>query len=161
MFDLPTLGAGTRIISATVRWPYSSGIPNPGGLMGFETVGLFALTTPVATLVAGGTGLTGIYDDLGDGLLLGQGDVFPFRSGDHFAAFNADGLAALGATSGTFAFGGALLTLNPAVSAEYVFGGTGGVRFTPQLILETQDVPAPAALALFGLGILGLAGRRR
>src|SRR5581483_9123257 len=40
-----------------------------------ETFTLYDVTTPTATLVAGGTGLVPVFDDLGSGTVLGQRQV--------------------------------------------------------------------------------------
>ncbi|MFM6270759.1 MAG: hypothetical protein ACKPFA_30310, partial [Dolichospermum sp.] len=130
---LPTLTA--PIISAQLRvntYDYDS--PQIS-----ETYELRDVTTAVPTLTAGGSGLTAIYADLGDGAIYGSrtytnADDNQFRTID----LNAAAISALTAKSGqAFALGGLLTTLDTIDNSEYVFGFSGGFVGDVQLILNT------------------------
>jgi hypothetical protein len=129
---------------------------------GFVPVGgvysIFDVTTSTATLRAGGSGLTGIYDDLGSGVLYGS---TPVQSSDVTGrafvdvVLNAQAIAAINASNGLFALGGSF------DSTMFAFGGTNTDE-RRQLILETTEVPEPSSVALCALGVgLVAAGRRR
>jgi hypothetical protein len=117
---------------------------------------LFDVSTPISTLMAGGSGLTGIYNDLGSGSTFGS--IGLLNTQDHQLVditFNANGLAALNASSGLFAVGGTY------TSARYhAFGGSNEFM-TRQLIIETANVPEPFTIALLALGLFGIAAVRR
>ncbi|MFM6728949.1 MAG: Calx-beta domain-containing protein, partial [Dolichospermum sp.] len=133
-FNLPTLTA--PIISAQLKvktWEYTSNDAT-------ETYQLQEVTTPVPTLTAGGSGLTAIYADLGDGAIYGSRD---YSNGDDNGTstiiLNAAAISALTAKSGqAFAFGGLLTTLDTLSNQEYVFGFSNSVvPADVQLILNT------------------------
>ncbi|MDB9484832.1 S8 family serine peptidase, partial [Dolichospermum circinale CS-537/05] len=133
-FNLPTLTA--PIISAKLKvktWEYTSQDKT-------ETYQLQEVTTPVATLTAGGSGKTAIYADLGDGAIYGSQD---YTNGDDNSTrtidLNAAAISALTAKSGqAFAFGGLLTTLDTLSNEEYVFGFSNSVvPADVQLILDT------------------------
>ncbi|MCZ8195826.1 MAG: S8 family serine peptidase, partial [Aquidulcibacter sp.] len=133
-FNLPTLTA--PIVSAQLRvntWEYTSNDAT-------ETYQLQEVTTAVPTLTAGGSGLTAIYADLGDGAIYGSrtytnADDYQIRTID----LNAAAISALTAKSGqAFAFGGLLTTLDTLSNEEYVFGFSNSVvPADVQLILNT------------------------
>ncbi|MFM6247932.1 MAG: Calx-beta domain-containing protein, partial [Dolichospermum sp.] len=133
-FNLPTLTA--PIISAQLKvknWEYTSNDAT-------ETYQLQEVTTPVPTLTAGGSGLTAIYADLGDGAIYGSRD---YSNGDDNGTstiiLNAAAISALTAKSGqAFALGGLLTTLDTIDNIEYVFGFSNSVvPADVQLILNT------------------------
>ena len=129
---------------------------------GFVPVGgvysIFDVTTSITTLLAGGTGLTGIYDDLGCGVFYGSTTVESSDvTGRAFVdvVLNAQAIAAINASNGLFALGGNF------DSTMFAFGGTNTDE-RRQLILETNDVPEPSSVALCALGVgLVAAARRR
>jgi hypothetical protein len=129
---------------------------------GFVPVGgvysIFDVTTSITTLLAGGTGLTGIYDDLGSGVFYGSTTVESSDvTGRAFVdvVLNAQAIAAINASNGLFALGGNF------DSTMFAFGGTNTDE-RRQLILETNDVPEPSSVALCALGVgLVAAARRR
>jgi Ca2+-binding RTX toxin-like protein len=102
-----------------------------------ETYTLFDVSTPVATLQAGGSGLLSVYDDLGTGTALGSLEV----SRDNVTAvvsvvLNAAGVAALNAAAGgQFAIGGAVTTPDGPLT-QSVFGFSGNVNDVRQLVLS-------------------------
>jgi hypothetical protein len=129
---------------------------------GFVPVGgvysIFDVTTPITTLRTGGDGLTGIYDDLGPGVLYGSATV---ESSDVVGrafvdvVLNAQAIAAINAGNGLFALGGNF------DSTMFAFGSTNTDE-RRQLILQTNDVPEPSSVALSALGVgLVAAARRR
>ncbi len=143
-FNLPTLTA--PIVSAQLRvntWEYTSNDAT-------ETYQLQEVTTAVPTLTAGGSGLTAIYADLGDGAIYGSrtytnADDYQIRTID----LNAAAISALTAKSGqAFAFGGLLTTLDTLSNAEYVFGSSNSVvPADVQLILNTGTPPVVTVVA--------------
>ena len=132
---------------------------------GTDTYTLFDVTTPIASLIAGGTGLVGTFNDLGSGTTYGNrtytySDEFNVRD----TALQAAGLNALqAAVGGQFALGGALT--GPFYRGfgqhQNLFGSWGGVG--PQLVLDVEPVPVPepATLTLVGLGLAAAVVRRR
>jgi hypothetical protein len=132
---------------------------------GTDTYTLFDVTTPIASLIAGGTGLVGTFNDLGSGTTYGNrtytySDEFNVRD----TALQAAGLNALqAAVGGQFALGGALTGPFSRGFGQHqnVFGSWGGVG--PQLVLDVEPVPVPepATLTLVGLGLAAAVVRRR
>jgi hypothetical protein len=111
----------------------------------FETVALQDVTTPIPTLIAGGSGLTGIYGDLADGVNYGYQDFFPTNSfGSLSIPLNAAFIsAATAARGGQIALGGNLTSAdNPSLS-EYVFGSSGASSYDAQLVLTFGATNAP------------------
>ncbi|MFM6550430.1 MAG: beta strand repeat-containing protein, partial [Microcystis panniformis] len=142
-FNLPTLTA--PIISAQLKvntYEFSSEDA-------IETYELRDVTTAVPTLTAGGSGLTAIYTDLGDGAIYGSrnyenGDDYQFRTID----LNAAAISALTAKSGqAFALGGLLTTLDTLSNEEYVFGFSNGNVGDVQLILNTGTATKSISIA--------------
>jgi hypothetical protein len=142
-FNLPTLTA--PIISAQLKvntYDYNSPQPN-------ETYQLRDVTTAVPTLTAGGSGLTGIYADLGDGAIYGSQ---PYSNADdnliRTIDLNAAAISTLTAKSGqAFALGGLLTTLDTLSNEEYVFGFSGGLVGDVQLILNTGTATKSISIA--------------
>jgi hypothetical protein len=102
----------------------------------------YDVTTPIADLVnKAGNPSVAIFNDLGSGIAYSAGTAIDASDSDMAMSFALNGAAVAainGALGGTFAIGGTV---------------TGTVT----------EVPAPTALALFGLGLVGLgvASRRR
>lgn len=143
-----------------------------------ETIGLYDVLTPTATLTdthasgepAPNDLAPGIFDDLGQGTLYGSGTLAQPSGTIATPAFsvvlNPAALADLNAALGAdIALGAALMTWSGAAS-EYIWGG----RALPAASLDltfaettSAAVPLPGALPLaaMGLGALALAARRR
>jgi hypothetical protein len=132
---------------------------------GTDTYTLFDVTTPIASLTAGGTGLVDTFNDLGSGTTYGNRtytftDEFQVRD----VALLAAGVNALqAAVGGQFALGGALTPPLYVDNLQHqnLFGSWGGVG--PQLVLDVEPVPVPepATLTLVGLGLAAAVARRR
>jgi hypothetical protein len=128
-----------------------------------ETLAIFDVTTPVATLTAGGTGLVGIFNDLGSGTQFGTIVVSAADNGQTVSiVFNAAGIAAINAALGsTIAFGGALTTLGAGTADEYVFGfSTASFAGGDVRRLDLTVVPEPGLAALPAVGLAGALRRR-
>jgi len=145
VFDLSSISG--VIVSATLRLPNFQSL-SPDAT---ETFAIFDVSTALATLTAGGSGLTGIFADLGTGTTYGSGPTpggVTLGTTQDFG-LNAAGLAALNvALGGQVALGGALTTLSGQVLAnEYAFGFSQDS--IPQLLLETTEaVPEPGNMLI-------------
>lgn len=110
VFEIPN---GQTFTSATLLLFNTGGFPCPSGYFSpnpTELYELYDVTTPVATLIpATGTGLVGIYEDLGSGTLFGSQTVSAADNGAIVSiSLNADAIAAINSAAGSqFAIGGA------------------------------------------------------
>ncbi|MFC7048554.1 PEP-CTERM sorting domain-containing protein [Emcibacter nanhaiensis] len=163
-FDLSSV-SGT-VTSATITF-YANGSYYSADSS--ETLQLNSFEGDIAALVAGGSGLTGIFDDLGDGDVYGSYEyaASQFSNMVEFTvSLTLDAIADINAAiGGNFAIGGMLTTLSDRTDEESIFSSSG---ITPAAYLtlvtgEVVETPAPAALGLLGLGLagFGLARRRR
>jgi uncharacterized delta-60 repeat protein len=138
VFNLATINDG--IVSAQLR------LLNPSG--GYlspdstETFAVFDVSTPISQLVAGGTGLTAVFNDLGTGTQFGSRTVSAADNDQTVAVdLNAAAIAALNeARGGQVALGGALTTLS-GTALQYLFGFTSS-GYARELFL-TYGAPAP------------------
>jgi hypothetical protein len=122
VFDRSTI-EGT-ILSAT----FSAFNPTSGfsSLDASETYSLFDVTTPIAALRAGGSGQFATFADLGTGTVFGSRSISNANQGQSVdVTLNASALAALNATSGHYAIGGALTSID-GIDPQYLFGFTNG-----------------------------------
>lgn len=128
-----------------------------------EILAIVDISTPIAQLTAGGTGLTAIFDDLGTGTTYGTAAATSADDNQTIGiTLNSFAIQDLNNASGLFGFGGYLTTLQPSL-VQFLFGGSSGTSLR-QLRLEIQDpvtqnpppgassVPEPSTL------VLGLAG---
>jgi hypothetical protein len=99
-----------------------------------ETWTIFEVNTPISALVAGGSGLTDIYEDLGSGPMFGNAVVTPTSSLVQ-VDLNQAGIDALNAKIGEqFAIGGAITTLDNEDNNETVFGNSNEVNVRKLLL---------------------------
>ena len=127
-----------------------------------ETAGLYSLwdvVTDVSTLVTGGTGLTGIYDDLGMGAAFGE--IFIDADQDDQIidiVLSSAAISSINASpGGLWALGGSYDSTLSAFFASF------GSNLTRQLIVDNEptSVPEPNTIALVGLGLVALRFTRR
>ena len=135
VFDLT--GVTGTIVSATLEAESPSTLtPDPS-----ETWTLYDVTTPVATLVAGGVSAA-IFSDLGSGTSYGNVTVANGYTGIVTVTLNANAIAALNAAKGSsIAIGGALSTLG-AGSDEFIFADSFG-GYVRRLTIQTVATPVP------------------
>jgi hypothetical protein len=149
VFDLVNLSSSRPITSATLE--VFTGVVSAGTFGGISYT-LFDVSTPVATLVAGGSGLTGIYVDLGSGTPFSDlVDIPPEDAATvKLIPLLQAGVAALeSARGGLVAVGG-----DPTgLGGNFAFGSTDvtGVK----LVVQFEPTPAPA-LPHWGLAVLAL-----
>ena len=122
-FNLSTFT--TPVTSAKLQikaYQYSSADPS-------ETYELRDVTTPVSTLTAGGSGLTSIYNDLGDGTIYGSRSFTSADSNQTVTIdLNSALVSAINAKSGqSFALGGQITTLDGIDNSEYIFGSSNSL----------------------------------
>jgi Ca2+-binding RTX toxin-like protein/methionine-rich copper-binding protein CopC len=140
-FSLPTFTAPVASAQLQIKtYEYKSADTN-------ETYELRDVTTPVSDLTAGGSGLTSIYNDLGDGTVYGSRD---FTSADQNQTvtidLNSDLVSAINAKSGqAFALGGQISTLDTTGNQQSVYGYSGGGPAADVQLLVTYDETAPTA----------------
>jgi hypothetical protein len=179
LFDLS--GVSGPVTSATLRLynPNGSGSSVPFGYTSSdptETYALFDVSIAFfSTVLPGGNRVAGygagslagqnIFNDLGSGQSYGTYTASLADNG-HFVeiGLNASGLAALNASSGIFAVGGAITTLDGLVNKESLFASSALSIPGPngaQLVISSVPEPSESALFLAGLGLVGLAARRR
>jgi PEP-CTERM motif len=158
-FDLSTLNlSGQTLTSATlevVRYGFESSGPS-------ETLELFDVSTPAATLNNNAGTSAAIFADLGSGSSYGSFLVpaYAFSTSVTLTfSLNASALAdiATGA-GGFFSIGGSLQSISPGGGDAFLFGGSSGAGIQ-RLILETapaaSTVPEPTSILLLGSGLVG------
>jgi hypothetical protein len=111
-----------------------------------ETFQLLEVKTPVSTLVAGGSGQLGIYNDLGDGVAYGVRTYVPADDDKiRVIDLNTDAINALMANSGqAFALGGMLTSLDTISNSEYVFGYSNSMGADNVRLVLNTGAPLPA-----------------
>jgi hypothetical protein len=121
VFDLAGIPGQVLTASPVIENPENDGyVSNDPS----ETWTAHDVTTPISALVAGGSGLTEIYDDLGEGTHYGSATVTPASVLVH-VRLNDAAISALNAATGDqFAIGGAITTLDAEVNREWVFGNS-------------------------------------
>jgi hypothetical protein len=143
-FFAPSWGTNETIVGAVLAAP--RGASNSAS----AEVQLFDVATAVAILNNNAGTHSAIYEDLGSGL--SYGSVVVSGSGTASQAvqipLNAQGMAALQASAGTYFSIGARL----ANESNHLFGDTD--IYTARLIVTT--VPEPKSVVLTGLSVIGL-----
>lgn len=171
IFDLGGLPTSETVTSATLTL-YNPSIATGSSMDGYqsadptETFQLFSVdSTSLTALKAGGTGLTGIFADLGDGTAYNDGLVVSAASnGAHLAiTLNASFLAyAQSNWGGQIALGGALTTLSGSPGEALFIATHVPLNYTTLTLTTTLAIPEPSVAAVAaGLAALGLVARRR
>jgi len=143
VFDLS--GVSGNITSATLEIETRSiSTPDPS-----ETWALYDISTPIATLIAGGISAS-IFTDLGSGTSYGNVTVANDYKGIVSVSLNASAVVALNTAKGTsFALGGAITTLGGAYD-EYIFGNSESDHIR-RLTLQTNDFTAIPTMTEWGM----------
>jgi len=114
VFDLPAL-SGQIVNAQLLLESFTNTSP-----LGVQSYALHDVTTPIANLLAGGSGLTGIYADLGDGAAYGGRNIYDSEGGT-VTAIPLNSLlqnAVVTAPGSRIALGGAITTLAPLPSTS-------------------------------------------
>lgn len=164
VFDLtgvsgPVTAASLNLFNPDVS-PFLKGYVSPDPS---ETLAVFDVSTPIATLTLGGVGIAGVFDDLGTGAEYGAVVVSSADNGQTVSVvFNALGIDAINAAlGGSIAFGGALTTLGASIAGEHVFGfSTADFAGGDVRRLDLTVVPEPSTPALLGLALVPAVLRR-
>lgn len=136
VFDLSGVSGPITSAQLSIGNP---GAPYPGySGAASATYSNYDVTTPIATLEAGNTGATGIYNDLGSGVLYAATGVSTADNGTQ-VLINLDA--------------DALTALNAAEGGQWAVGGTLGTF--------SAGVPEPTTWAMFILGIFGVGAMLR
>lgn len=148
-FDLTSLTSLTETAtSATFR-------VKRGGQSSTASVEMWDVSTDAALLNANNGINAMIFSDIGSGNSYGTSTVSTGNSSDYLSfTLNSQALSDITAASGFFSIGVSLSNVG-----GNIFSGTGGD--VTYLDVTTVAVPEPATLALFGLGLLGLAVLRK
>ena len=129
---------------------------------------LYDVTTNTTDLRASGTGQYSIFNDLGSGVSYASLELSnPGRYDNLVMAFNQSGLNAAKATTGLFAFGGAITSQTGGVA--FLFGDNEnpsspfsyGLRLTFSETVTAVPEADSYAMLLAGLGMVSLVARRR
>jgi hypothetical protein len=145
-FNLPDLAGGPIAAAVRVR---TFAVSSPTGSEDYQ---MHEVTTPVATLRAGGSGLTGIFADLGDGPVFG-GRTYRVSSNSNelvVLPLNPAAVAAIAAASGQgFAIGGQVTSLDATNrNGEFIFGSSTFSTNNVQLLLTLPANNIPPAVYL-------------
>ena len=143
VFDLPVFTA--PVASATLRLATFDARFSSNAI--FE---LHHVSTSLAMLTNGGSGLTNIFGDLGDGAVFGTG-VVSGGQGNSFISIplNSNALATISSSFGQrFAIGGRLASLLPGSTNDHtLFGYSYGSQTNVQLTLAFGSTSAPVLLS--------------
>ena len=168
-FDLNgiSLGANEAISSASLR------IITDGNYVGdaIEQYVLTSVESDVNDVIggqsAGSNAGVNIFNDLANGNLYGSQDISQsIFTNNATISINLTGVNALSditsATGGLLAVGGFLNSLAPGYNQQ-LFSASGGLgaQSAAVLTIQTTTVPIPAAVWLFGSGLLGFIGIAR
>jgi autotransporter-associated beta strand protein len=139
VFNLPALSS--QLVDAQLLLnSYTDTSPNS-----FENYQLYDVTNTIAALTASQTTATNIYNDLANGNVYGGRNVY-VSEGGQIASIPLNGnflAAALADSGGSIALGGALTTLNPIPTVQFLFGNsTTSVASDAQLWLGFLKAPA-------------------
>ena len=138
VFNLP--GLSSQLVDAELLLNSYTGLSPTG----FETYQLYDVTNSIIVLTNNASGATNIYADLGSGVVYGGRNVYVSESG-FIASIPLNGrfvAAAQANSGGRIALGGALTSLNPAPTLEYLFGFSSGLPTDAQLWLGFIAAPS-------------------
>jgi len=161
-FDLSsvTLQAGEFITGATLSLQngiYRGDASEQSTVMSVET----NVPDVMAGHSAGSAAGISIFNDLQDGSFYGSTTISSSTSSTAIIDVSFTGVNSIlditTSIGGLFAVGGYVSSLN-SPSDEFLFSGSAGQIGSVNLVLETAVVPIPAAVWLFGGGLLGLIG---
>jgi hypothetical protein len=163
VFDFRGLNLANLIsaeLYANNSWNYS-----PESQLSYS---LFDVTTNINDLRASGTGRNSIFNDLGSGVSYASLELNnPGRYENLVLSFNHRGIDAAKATTGLFAFGGALTSQTGGVAFMFADNENPNSPFSYGLRLTFSEtvtaVPEADSYAMFiaGLGLVSLIVRRR
>jgi hypothetical protein len=157
IFTLAALAPNEQVTAASLTL-YTHEVSTPHAS---ETVTFFDVTTPKATLLAGGG--SSAWTDLGSGTAYGS-QAYTMLDSQTTKTITLNAAARTNiknAAGGTFAIGGAVTTLdNTDDTGEWIYGFShaGTVQ---RLDITTTIVPEPGAVGIVGMGSLSLVRRRR
>ena len=138
VFNLPVLSGQLAAAELLVN-SYTDVSPT-----GFETYQLYDVTNSITVLTNNASVATNVYADLGSGVVYGGRNIYVSESGliSSIPLYGSFLGAALANSGGRIALGGALISLNPAPTTEYLFGGSVGPATDAQLWLGFLTTPS-------------------
>lgn len=137
VFNVP-IGSGNIVDAQLIINCYTNLLP-----AGFEKYVLRHVSTPIATLRAGGAGLTGIYNDLANGVVYGVRDIFVIETAQKaIIPLNGSFLTAAAlASGGQIALGGSIPITDGAGSGSFFrFSGSSPEDIQLRITFGTSTV---------------------
>jgi hypothetical protein len=154
VFDLSGVSTLQTITSASLRlW---NPLQPQNDFMGTASYEVYDVSTSLSSLTSGAG--PAAYTDLGTGTSYGARDVTSADAGTFVTVnLNAAGLVALNASRGaTFATGGTVVSSDFATIFSSTIGPLEPSDGLTTLVFETQAVPEPTSIAIWGFGAVGI-----